>query len=78
MKIELQDWQVDLLERIGEKTGYGYLDEAKDNYLDIYYLWNALSDLESKYLDKEESYENYREFVKDNYKQKTLEESYGE
>ena len=76
MKIQLQDWQVDLLERIGKKTGYEYLDEAKDNYLDVYYLWNALSDLESKYLDKEEEYERYREFVKDNYKQKTLEESY--
>lgn len=76
MKIELKERDISLLDRIGEKTGYDYLGVAKDGYLDIDYLWEALSNLEDKYLEKEESYENYREYVKDNYKQKTLEETY--
>lgn len=76
MKIELKDRDITLLERIGEKTGTDYLWDTKDGYIDIEYLWNALSDLEDKYLKQEEDYMNYRDFVKDNYKQKTLEESY--
>lgn len=60
MKIELEDRDICLLERIGEKTDTDYLWDTKDGYLDIDCLWDALSDLESKYIDLEEEIERVK------------------
>lgn len=76
MKIELNDKDRYLFERVSDVTGYSYLDYSDDGYIDIDFYKDALSDLWSKYFDLKESYDNYKEFVKDNYKQKTLEETY--
>ena len=60
MKFELKDRDINLLDRVGEKTETDYLWDTKDGYIEIEYIWNALSDLENKYIELEEKIETLK------------------
>lgn len=75
MKLKLNDIDIRLLERIANITGCETGIEP-DGYIDVDILLATMDELEDSYRTLEENYDNYREFVKDNYKQKSLAESY--
>jgi len=72
---ELSESNREWLEHAQKITDTDY-EIGNDNYISVDNLINVIIDLVTEYERLDEKYQNYKEFVKDNYKQKTLEESY--
>lgn len=75
IKYELSENEKEWLKHAEEITDTNY-EIGNDNYISVENLINTIIDLVTEYERLEEQHDSYKEFVKDNYKQKTLEESY--
>ena len=74
-KIRLNDANIRLLERISDITGVE-TGIDKDGWIDVDYLFSALDDLEDCYEDLDDKFRDYIQDVDDNFKRKSLKESY--
>ena len=75
LKIRLNDIDIRLLERVSDITGTETgLD--KDGWINIDYILATLDDLQDAYSDLEERFSDYVQDVDDNFRRKTLKESY--
>ena len=75
IKVRLSDVNISLLERVSNITGTETgIDE--DGWIDVDFILSALDELQDKYDDLEDHYEDFKQDVKDNFKRKTLKESF--
>ena len=75
IKVRLNDVNISLLERVSNITGTETgIDE--DGWIEVDFILSALDELQDKYSELEDHYEDFKQDVKDNFKRKSLKESF--
>jgi len=68
MKIELKDRDVAMIDRIADITDYDYISNIDTkNYIEVDFLLDILSDLETAYLGLKEKHERLEMDIHENY-----------
>ena len=75
IKVRLNDVDIRLLERVSDITGTE-TGIDRDGYIDLDLILSALDDLQDCYSDLEQRFSDYVQDVDDNFRRKTLKESY--